>query len=121
LHFGWAAARLDDLVNLPFSRFTGLLFVAASPGRFREAWEVMRRDAPRHVSPNAGWPEAALAAALGIRLGGPRSYGGRLVDLASMGTGRSALDRTDIRKGLSLYSRAMTLFFLGMLAVAVIS
>jgi adenosylcobinamide-phosphate synthase len=121
LHFGWAAARLDDLVNLPFSRLTGLLFAAASPGRFTEAWRLMRRDAPQHVSPNAGWPEAAIAAALGIRLGGPRSYGGRHVELAWMGEGRKELDRTDIRDGLNLYGRAMTLLFLGVLALAIVT
>ncbi|MBI3674894.1 MAG: cobalamin biosynthesis protein CobD, partial [Rhizobiales bacterium] len=88
LHFGWAAARLDDLVNLPASRLTGLLFAAAS-GRFGEVVAVTRRDGPLHQSPNAGWPEAALAASVGRRLGGPRSYGGKTLDLAWMGDGRS--------------------------------
>jgi adenosylcobinamide-phosphate synthase len=69
--FGWAAARLDDLVNLPASRLTGLLFALATPSRALRVVTVMQRDAPGHVSPNAGWPEAAIAGALGIRLGGP--------------------------------------------------
>ena len=120
LHFGWAAARLDDLVNLPFSRATGLLFAAASPDRFQLTWQAMVRDAPRHHSPNAGWPEAAMAGALGIRLGGPRSYGGTLVDLAAMGDGRGDLTRDDIRHGLKLYGRAITLLFLAMLACAIV-
>jgi adenosylcobinamide-phosphate synthase len=111
LQFGWAAARLDDLVNLPASRLSGLLFCAAAGWRHsetaRQAFRLMRRAAPRHVSPNAGWPEAALAAGLGLRLGGPRSYGGRLVDLAWMGEGRETLRRDDILAGLTLYKRLL--------------
>ena len=75
--FGWAAARLDDLVNLPASRLTGLMFIAAAcvvPGASASsAWQAFRRDARLHRSPNAGWPEAAMAGALGLRLAGPRS------------------------------------------------
>ncbi len=86
LHFGWAAAKLDDVVNIPASRLSGLLFCGAAgwwdTKVTKAAFATMRRDAPKHVSPNAGWPEAALAAGLGIRLGGPRSYDGRLVDTA---------------------------------------
>jgi adenosylcobinamide-phosphate synthase len=113
LHFGWASARLDDLVNLPASRFCGALFAAAAwtsnSDAARNAAEAMRRDADRHVSPNAGWPESALAGALDIRLGGPRAYAGQTVDLPTMGNGRADLDRNDIRRGLKLYDRAMTL------------
>ena len=76
LHFGWAAARFDDLINLPCSRLTGVLFAASQGRRFGDIIDVMRRDAPKHQSPNAGWPEAAMAAALEIRLGGPRFYDG---------------------------------------------
>jgi len=74
--FGWAAARLDDVVNLPASRLTGYLFAAAEPSRFKDIVKVMRRDAPRHQSPNAGWPEAAMAPVLNVALSGPRSYHG---------------------------------------------
>lgn len=116
--FGWAAARLDDLVNLPASRLTGYLFAAAEPSRFRQIVEVMRRDAPKHGSPNAGWPEAAMAAALGVRFGGPRSYDGDMVDLPYMGEGRDAITRDDIRRGLGVLSRAMWLLSLGLLIVA---
>jgi adenosylcobinamide-phosphate synthase len=111
--FGLAAARLDDLVNWPSARLTGLLFAGAawltSSGKARLAYKAMRRDAPHHVSPNAGWPEAALAGALGIRLGGPRRKDGTTVDLAWMGDGREALDPDDIRAGLRLYGRALSL------------
>jgi adenosylcobinamide-phosphate synthase len=113
LHFGWAAARLDDLANLVPARLTALLFAAAAavtagadPGN---AWRAARRDAPRHVSPNAGWPEAAVAGALGIRLGGPRAYGGRAVELAFMGDGRAVLEAADIGRALGLYFRALAL------------
>ncbi|MBL8906818.1 MAG: cobalamin biosynthesis protein [Rhizobiales bacterium] len=113
LHFGWASARLDDVVNLPASRFCGALFAAAawtSNGEAaRNAFDAMRRDAGRHLSPNAGWPESALAGALDIRLGGSRAYAGRNVDLPEMGRGRAELDRNDIRRGLKLYDRAITL------------
>jgi len=112
IDFGWAAARLDDLVNLPASRLTGLLFVSAAAWTEREqgkiALQAMWRDAPKHNSPNAGWPEAALAASLGVKFGGPRSYEGSLVNLPWMGEGRETLNRDDIRKGLRLYGTAMT-------------
>lgn len=107
--FGWAAARLDDVVNLPASRLTGLLFAACRPSRFLDIVEVMRRDAPKHQSPNAGWPEAAMAAALGLRFGGPRSYQGERVELPWMGEGRAELTRADIKNGIGLMRNAMLL------------
>lgn len=113
--FGWAAARLDDVVNLPASRLTGYLFAAAQPARFKEIVAVMMRDAPKHQSPNAGWPEAAMAAALGVRFGGPRSYAGEKVDLPYMGEGRDAITRDDIRRGLDVQSKAMLLLLCSML------
>ena len=77
--FGWAAARLDDLVNLPASRLAALWLVLAAAmtpaASAREALRAVRRDAAKHRSPNAGWPEAAMAGALGLRLAGPRVYG----------------------------------------------
>jgi adenosylcobinamide-phosphate synthase len=108
--FGWAAARLDDLVNLPASRLTGLLFVAAAamvPGASApSAWRAYRRDAWRHRSPNAGWPEAAMAGALGLRLAGPRVYGGVLVDDHWMGDGRAEATAQDIDRALMIYRTA---------------
>ncbi|HWI42042.1 MAG TPA: cobalamin biosynthesis protein [Nocardioides sp.] len=76
--FGWAAARLDDLLNLPGSRLTAALAVVLAPtvgGDPREAWRAWRRDAAAHPSPNAGPVEAAFAGALGVRLGGSNTYG----------------------------------------------
>jgi adenosylcobinamide-phosphate synthase len=108
--FGWAAARLDDLINLPASRLTGLLFVAAAalvPGASApSAWRAYRRDARLHRSPNAGWPEAAMAGALGLRLAGPRVYGGVLVDDHWMGDGRAEATAQDIDRALMIYRTA---------------
>jgi adenosylcobinamide-phosphate synthase len=108
--FGWAAARLDDLVNLPASRLTGLLFVAAAaivPGASApSAWRAYRRDARLHRSPNAGWPEAAMAGALGLRIAGPRVYGRVLVDDHWMGDGRAEATAQDIDRALTIYRTA---------------
>ncbi len=122
--FGWAAARFDDLVNLPASRLTALLIVlaafivrGASPGN---AWRAVWRDAGKHRSPNAGWPEAAMAGALGLALAGPRSYGGVMVDDVFMGEGgRRDAGSADIRRALSLYWVADMLLvgLLGVIAV----
>lgn len=109
--FGWASARFDDLVNLPASRLSALLIVAgalfvtgASPGN---AWRSVLRDARKHRSPNAGWPEAAFAGALGLSLAGARHYGGVLVDDAEMGAGgRREANAADIRRALKLYRAA---------------
>jgi adenosylcobinamide-phosphate synthase len=112
IYFGWAAARLDDLINLPASRLTGLLIAASAAWNDKErgkiAMQAMWRDAPKHQSPNAGWPESALAASLGVKFGGLRSYNGSPVNLPWMGEGRETLNRDDIRKGLRLYGTSMT-------------
>ena len=75
-NFGWAAARLDDVVNWIPARITALLIWAVAPNR--ATWGAIRRDAALHRSPNAGWPEAAMAPALGVSLSGPRSYDGQV-------------------------------------------
>jgi adenosylcobinamide-phosphate synthase len=123
LAFGWAAARLDDLVNLPASRLAALWLVAAAAvtpdASAREAWLTVARDAGRHRSPNAGWPEAAMAGALGVRLAGPRVYGRTRVDDPFMGDGRTAATASDIRRGVALYRRAAAIEIaaLGLLAL----
>jgi adenosylcobinamide-phosphate synthase len=108
--FGWAAARLDDLVNLPASRLSALLIIAAAAitknASAPNAWRVVRRDARSHRSPNAGYPEAAMAGALGLALAGQRSYGGVTVFDAQMGDGRREANTADIRAALKLYRRA---------------
>jgi len=106
-HFGWAAARLDDLLNYLPARIAGAILCGAaaiSGGNAGAAWNVMRRDAPKHHSPSAGWPEAAMAGALGVALAGPRIYDGELVDDAWMGgDGRADATAADIRRGLRLF------------------
>jgi adenosylcobinamide-phosphate synthase len=121
--FGWAAARLDDLINLPASRLSGLFLVlaafavGASP---RGAIGAMWRDAKRHRSPNAGWPEAAMAGALGLQLAGPRVYGDTLVDDAFMGNGRREATAADITRALRLYRTACVAQWTALLAIVVI-
>jgi adenosylcobinamide-phosphate synthase len=108
--FGWAAARLDDLVNLLASRLAALWFFLGAlltPGASaRNAAHAVWCDASHHRSPNAGWPEAAMAGALGLKLAGPRVYGATLVDDAFMGSGRREANAADIRRALGLYWRA---------------
>ena len=107
IDFGWASAKLDDVVNWLPARLTAVFYVLAA--RFdadkavTRAWETAKRDAPKHGSPNAGWPEAALAGALGFGLGGPRNYGGRTLDLAKMGEGKRDLGPPDIYRALRLF------------------
>ncbi|MDB5614313.1 MAG: cobD, partial [Devosia sp.] len=105
--YGWAAAKLDDLVNWIPARLTAILITVAcfftphaSPSK---AWETAGRDARKHASPNSGWPEAAFAGALGFRLGGPRSYDGEVVDMPSFGGGKAELVGSDILRALGLY------------------
>jgi len=108
--FGWASARLDDLVNLPASRLSALwITLAAMVSRGASvsgAVAAVRRDASRHRSPNAGWPEAAIAGALGLSLAGPRIYDGKLVDDAWMGQGRIDAGTKHLRRALAVYRRA---------------
>ena len=125
--FGFAAARLDDLVNLPASRLSALLIIAAAAisknASASQAWRAVRRDAHHHRSPNAGYPEAAMAGALGLALAGPRVYGGVMVEDAAMGNGRSDAGPTDIRAALALYRRADLIFIVlvAVLAAVVIA
>jgi adenosylcobinamide-phosphate synthase len=122
--FGFAAARLDDLVNLPASRLSALLIIAAAAATRGQspnaAWRAVLRDAPRHRSPNAGYPEAAMAGALGLVLAGPRVYGGIEVADAVMGDGRRQATAADIRAALTLYIRADAMLIALVAALALI-
>ena len=111
--FGFAAAKLDDLVNWPAARlaalWTGLAALLMPQASMLRAWRCIRRDASFHPSPNAGWPEAALAGALGFKLGGPRLYADKKESRREdfwIGDGRADLDARDIRLALRLYWRA---------------
>jgi len=113
--FGWAAARIDDVANFIPARLTGFLFVLLAPRR-AEALSCMTRDARRHRSPNAGWPEAAMAGALGVRLSGPRIYHGSVTSEPWLNEGARDPAAADIGEGLAVYRRAM-LLLAGLLAI----
>ena len=115
--FGWAAARIDDVANFVPARLTALLFVAVS-GQPRLALGATMKDARLHRSPNAGWPEAAMAGALGVRLSGPRSYHGQLTEDPWVNDGFPDPTAACLKRGLNVYARAMALaaILLGALA-----
>src|SRR5258705_70666 len=108
--FGWAAARLDDLVNLIPARLSALLLAIAAPiagGSVNISLRVVKRDASKHPSPNAGWPESAMAGALGLALAGPRRYAEHTVaDPFLNAEARKAAVPDDIGRALDLYAAA---------------
>lgn len=104
--FGWAAARIDDLANLIPARICAFLFAAVSP-RPARSLACIWRDARHHRSPNAGWPEAAMAGGLGIRLSGPRVYGDRLSPEPWVNASGADPDSAGISAALALYRRAL--------------
>lgn len=106
--FGWAAARTDDLLNLIPARIGGALICLVA-GR---GWRVMARDAHNHTSPNAGWTEAAMAGALGLRLAGPVSYDGAMHAKPWIGDGRVEARTDDVSRALNLYLRACAALWL---------
>jgi adenosylcobinamide-phosphate synthase len=123
--FGWAAARLDDVVNWPAARLAALWLVlaamllpAGSPGA---ALRAIRRDAGQHRSPNAGWPEAAMAGALALRLAGPRAYHGVQTADGWMGDGRAEATPADIIRALALYRRACAVQLAFVLALVLVA
>ncbi|WP_345788072.1 adenosylcobinamide-phosphate synthase CbiB [Desulfotomaculum copahuensis] len=117
---GWFSARLDDAANFLSARWTALCLLAAawlSGRRTGEAWRAVRRDAPAHPSPNSGWPEAAMAGALGVRLGGLNYYGGRAQMRAYMGEPHLHLQPDHVRQAVDMMYLAAALAVLsGMLA-----
>jgi adenosylcobinamide-phosphate synthase len=104
--FGWAAARADDVANLLPARLAGLIIVISGGGGL----SVMLRDAPKHASPNAGWPEAAMAGTLEVQLGGPATYDGVLHDRPFFGTGRRP-EAADLAHALRIYVAACALLW----------
>ena len=117
--FGWATARLDDLVNLIPARLTGLL-LAAVGGGLRQ-WPAIAADARRHRSPNAGWPEAAIARALDTALAGPRSYDGEMRDFPWVNTsGSKSASAHTITRAAQLLWQAWGLALVLLVAFAVI-
>ena len=117
--FGRFAARLDDWANWLPARLTGLIFAAVSP-RPSEAITIMRRDAKRHRSPNAGWPEAAMAAALDCRLSGPRVYQDRVAEEPWLNPDSPDPLAADLRRALALYRRAMWVVAVALAVIALL-
>ncbi len=116
--FGWAAAKLDDLMNWVPARLTGALICLAFASR--RAWAIMLADAPTQRSPNAGWPEAALAGILNVALSGPRSYYGKRENIAWLNeTGRKDLVPDDIAETVATIWRVWFVFT-GIIAVIAI-
>jgi adenosylcobinamide-phosphate synthase len=111
-NFGWAAARLDDLANFVPARISAVLLSLAAwclPGASgRNAFRISLRDGRKHASPNSGYPEAAAAGALGLRLGGPAAYGGLVLDKPSIGDGMRDFDKKCIEKSIRLMYCAST-------------
>jgi adenosylcobinamide-phosphate synthase len=100
--FGWAAARTDDAMNLVPARLAGVLICLCGGG----GWRILWRDASNHASPNAGWPEAAMAGVLGLRLAGPIAYDGILSHKPWIGEGNFPVGAGDVRRGLGIYRRS---------------
>jgi adenosylcobinamide-phosphate synthase len=117
--FGWAAARIDDVANFIPARLTAALFALLSTERKMAMW-CMICDGPRHRSVNAGWPEAAMAGALGVRLSGPRIYHGDVTDEPWLNANACDPGAKDIGSALKLFRRAMLLFWLLLLILALV-
>jgi adenosylcobinamide-phosphate synthase len=124
LSFGWAAARLDDLVNLVPARLSAMLLASAAPiagARIRTALRVVTRDAAKHRSPNAGWPESAMAGALGVALAGPRRYATHAVEDPFINAeATSQAVPGDIGRALDLYTAACVIEAAGYAALALV-
>ena len=114
--FGWASARADDLVNLIPARIAGALIALAGGG----GWRTMLRDAPRHASPNAGWPEAAMAGALGVQLGGAVAYDGVMTERSVFNAGSADPGTNDLNRALAVYGRASLLLGAGFLVYGMV-
>jgi adenosylcobinamide-phosphate synthase len=104
--FGWAAARADDVMNFGAARLAGVMIAIAAWGGLR----TMLRDASGHTSPNGGWPEAAMAGALGRQLGGPVSYDGEVACRAVLGSGPLP-DTSDLARALGVYRRGCVIMW----------
>ena len=117
--FGWAAARIDDVMAWPGARLTAVLVALVRPGQAMAVWRVVRRHSGAHPSPNAGVSEAAFAAALGLRLGGENRYGDRVELRATLGDGRPP-EPSDIERAVRL-QRDVTTALAGLLAAPMLA
>lgn len=116
-YFGWASARLDDLVNYFPARLTCLLFAIVSVKPF-DILRVSSKEAKMHRSPNAGWPESAMAWSIGIRLSGPRTYEGNLINESWLNSGGSIGSKLDILNALKVFRKSMATFVFSLVSLA---
>src|SRR5699024_8001275 len=117
--YGWASARLDDVVNYIPARITGLIMIISSRSKevpMKKAWSVLRRDAHKHPSPNSGWGEAAVAAVLGVRIGGINYYEGEQSYRTEMGDAIYDLNTGHISNSITIMKRTSFLFLILMIA-----
>jgi adenosylcobinamide-phosphate synthase len=120
LRFGWAAARADDLLNFIPARITAILLALGAMlmrGRCGQALRIAWRDGRKHPSPNAGWPEAAMAGALGVQLGGPSSYGGVASEKPLLGDPEVMLRENTVQQALRVMMGSAWLAFVFALIV----
>ncbi len=118
--FGKVSARLDDVANWVPARLTGLFFALGALGRAPRAFRAVLRDAGKHRSPNAGWPEAAMAGALHVRLSGPRTYEGRVSDEPWINEAAPDPTPKDIGRALSLFRRTVLILGVALLLLALV-
>jgi adenosylcobinamide-phosphate synthase len=122
--FGWAAARFDDVLNLAPARLSGMLLAVSAlfvkKARPGQSLVAMLRDARKHRSPNAGWPEAAMAGALGLALAGPRHYADGVVDDPWIGGGTARATTADIARALRVYYAACVLLSGGLIVAWIV-
>jgi len=118
--FGWASARLDDVLGWPAARASALLVAVATPTRLGAVWRTCRVDAAGHPSPNAGVAEAAFAAALDLRLGGTNRYGERVEERPTLGSGAAPAE-TDIARAMALVRRCLVVLDIGLVGMALLA
>ncbi|SES87945.1 adenosylcobinamide-phosphate synthase CbiB [Anaerobranca gottschalkii] len=119
-HFGWASAKIDDLFNYIPARITGFLYIISAyiwKMDYKNSWRILLRDRSKHASPNAGWPESAVAGALKIQLGGPNRYFGKVVDKEYIGDRIKKVEYKDILRVNKLMYTATMIFLILMSAI----
>lgn len=109
--FGYAAAKADDYVNYPAARLSALLIILASSTKPIADFKTVIQEAKKHNSPNAGWPEAAMATCLSIYLAGPRQYHEIVIHTPWIGKGKMALNSKDIKKSLNIFSLSCNIYY----------
>lgn len=119
-YFGYAAAKTDDYVNYPASRLSALWIILAASRKPMHDLKAVIKDAKKHNSPNAGWPEAAMATCLSIYLAGPRQYKETIVNTAWIGSGRKKIDQKDIQKSLRIFLSACNIHYVFILFITLL-